>query len=428
MSVTTGACVDANTAEHKTVQNPSTKAHRARRHSQIVRVCCLIHEAAANDGPVAYADAVVFALSIHADYKCHQSGICCTSDWDVPVEVPLYRSLTDAIEAGHVSPAALAEEGYPTFIVEPDLPDSAAAMVGRTSSGNCVFFHSRSGLCVIHRDLGEPRLPSTCRHFPRIAVRDRRGTFISLTHYCPTAAGMLFREDVPVAIVANPAAFPLADYEGLTVDPEAWPPLLHPDMLMDLEGYTAWERHMVARCALELSPESVIGTLARDARVLRTYEPASGSLVAAVQNLPGGLVDLPGELSLEASLVLHAEVLKAVPEDVRPEPDDAGLEEAFIRLVVPEWDRWHAPLRKFLAAKAFANWTAYQGRGVLSIIRGLEAALAFVRIEAARECRNADRPLDAALLKQAFRGTEFVLNHLAVGEDLAEGWSKVENA
>jgi hypothetical protein len=185
---------------------------------------------------------------------------------------------------------------------------------------------------------------------------------------------------------------------------------------------------MVARCALELSPESVIGTLARDARVLRTYEPASGSLVAAVQNLPGGLVDLPGELSLEASLVLHAEVLKAVPEDVRPEPDDAGLEEAFIRLVVPEWDRWHAPLRKFLAAKAFANWTAYQGRGVLSIIRGLEAALAFVRIEAARECRNADRPLDAALLKQAFRGTEFVLNHLAVGEDLAEGWSKVENA
>jgi Fe-S-cluster containining protein len=370
---------------------------------------------------------VVFALSIHADYRCHKSGICCTSDWDVPVEVPLYRTLTDAIGAGQLSPAAVPEEGYPTFLLEPDLPADAGAMVGRTPAGNCVFFHSRSGLCVIHRDLGEPRMPSTCRHFPRLAVQDERGTFISLTHYCPTAAGMLFRDDVPIEIVEGPAAFPPAPYEGLTVHPEAWPPLLHPRMLMDLESYTAWERHMVARCALALSPESVVGTLARDARILRRYRPGNGSLIAAVAQLPPEAVDTPGELSLEASLRLHAEVMRAVPEDVRPDADDAGLEEAFVRLVVPEWEAWQAPLRRFLAAKAFANWTAYQGRGVLSIVRGLEAALAFVRIEASRECRNAGRPLDAALLKQAFRGTDFVLNHLAVGEDLATAWSQVEN-
>jgi Fe-S-cluster containining protein len=373
-------------------------------------------------------DLVVFALSIHADYKCRQSGICCTADWDVPVEVPLFRTLTDAITAGHLSPAAVAEEGHPTFLVEPGLPDGAGAMVGRTSSGSCVFFHSRSGLCVIHRDLGAPQMPSTCRHFPRLAVRDQRGTFISLTHYCPTAASMLFRDDVSLEIVENPAAFPPAEYEGLMVDPEAWPPLLHPRMLMDLESYTAWERHMVARCALEMSPESVIGTLYRDARILRTYRPGEHSLITAVEQLPLGSVDTPGELSLEPSLALHAEVMRAVPEDVRPDSDDAGLEEAFIRLVVPEWAAWHAPLRMFLAGKAFANWTAYQGRGVLSIVRGLEAALAFVRMEASRECRNAGRPLDAELLKQAFRGTDFVLNHLAIGEDLAAGWSKVEDS
>lgn len=370
----------------------------------------------------------VYALSIHADYKCQQSGICCTSDWDVPVEVPLYRTLTDAVATGQLSRAAAEEEGYPTFILEPDLPDDAAALVGRASSGNCVFFHSRSGLCVIHRDLGEPQLPSTCRHFPRLAVKDWRGTFISLTHYCPTAAGMLFREDVPLEIVEGPAAFPPAPYEGLTVDPEAWPPLLKPEMLMDLDGYSAWERHMVARCALPLSPESVIGTLARDARLLRTFQPGNGSLVAAVAGLPAETIVTPGDLSLGASLLLHAEVMKAVPDDVRPEPDTDGLQEAFERLVVPEWEAWHGPLRKFLAAKAFANWTAYQGRGVLSIVRGLEAALAFVRIESARECRNAGQALDAALLKQAFRGADFVLNHLAVGEDLANAWSIVEDA
>lgn len=370
---------------------------------------------------------MVYALSIHADYKCQRSGICCTSDWDVPVELPLYRSLTDAIASGQLSPAAAIEDGYPTFIVESDLPAGAGAMAGRTAAGNCVFFHARSGLCVIHRDLGEPRLPSTCRHFPRVAVQDQRGTFVSLTHYCPTAAGMLFREDVALEIVEEPPAFPPAPYEGLTVDPEAWPPLLHPKMLMDLDAYSAWERHMVARCALSVSPESVIGTLARDALVLRAYQPGQESLISAIDALPLEPLTAASEQSIDASLLLHAEVMRAVPDDVRPEPDDAGLHEAFLRLVAPEWSVWSAPLRRFLAAKAFANWTAYQGRGVLSIVRGLEAALAFVRVEAARECRNAGRPLDAELLKQAFRGTDFVLNHLATGEELAAGWARVED-
>ena len=239
---------------------------------------------------------------------------------------------------------------------------------------------------------------------------------------------MLFREDVPIAIVENPPAFPPADYEGLRVDPDAWPPLLRPQMLMDLDGYSAWERHMVARCdASMLSPESVVATLARDARTLRAYQPGNGSLAAAVAGLPGNTVDGPAHHTLEASLLLHSEVMSAVPDDVRPEPDEAGIREAFVRGVMPEWAAWHAPLRRYLAAKAFANWTAYQGRGVLSIVRGLEGALALARVEAARECRNAGRVLDADLLKQAFRAADFVLNHIAIGEDLAMAWSRVED-
>ena len=371
----------------------------------------------------------VYALSIHADYRCQRSGVCCTSDWDVPVELPLYRNLSEALATGSLAPAAEPAEGFHSALsVEVDLPDGAAAMVARTAAGDCVFYHHGSGLCVIHRDAGEARLPSACRHFPRVAVRDRRGTFISLTHYCPTAAAMLFREDVPIAIVENPPAFPPADYEGLRVDPDAWPPLLRPQMLMDLDGYSAWERHMVARCdASMLSPESVVATLARDARTLRAYQPGNGSLAAAVAGLPGNTVDGPAHHTLEASLLLHSEVMSAVPDDVRPEPDEAGIREAFVRGVMPEWAAWHAPLRRYLAAKAFANWTAYQGRGVLSIVRGLEGALALARVEAARECRNAGRVLDADLLKQAFRAADFVLNHIAIGEDLATAWSRVED-
>jgi hypothetical protein len=371
--------------------------------------------------------APVFSLSIHADYRCEHSGVCCTSDWDVPVELPVYRTLGEAITAGQLMVPGTPADGS-AVLMRDDLPDDAAAMVARTQHGDCVFYHRGSGLCVVHRDLGEPTLPSTCRHFPRVAVRDRRGTFISLTHYCPTAASMLFRDDVPLEIVAGPAAFPPAAYDGLVVDPEAWPPLLHPQMLMDLDSYTAWERHMVRRCADPLaSPESVLATLARDARLLRSFTPGGRSLVDDIAALPSDIVNASPPRSLEESLELYAGVLAAIPDDLRPAADEHGLAGAFERQMVPSWAEWRVPLNRYLAAKAFASWTAYQGRGLLTIVRGLEAALALVRIEAARQCRDTGRVLDAELLREGIRGADFFLNHLAVGEDLAEGWSKAED-
>jgi hypothetical protein len=45
----------------------------------------------------------VYSLSIHADYRCRHSGACCTADWDVPVELPLYKTLDDALAAGRVA-------------------------------------------------------------------------------------------------------------------------------------------------------------------------------------------------------------------------------------------------------------------------------------------------------------------------------------
>lgn len=370
---------------------------------------------------------MIYSLSIHADYQCRHSGVCCSSDWDVPVELPLYRSLADALRGQRLAPAAAAADDEPPLVSGPDLPDDSGAMVSRTAAGDCVFYHRHSGLCVIQRDLGEPFLPATCRYFPRLAVTDRRGTFISLSHYCPTAAGLLFRDEVPIAIVESPAAFPPADYEGLTVAADEWPPLLHPSMLMDGEGYSAWKRHMVARCADEwLSPDAVLATLGRDARELRRSATGNGSLAEAIALLRGQPVGAGAPATRDASLALHAEALAAVPEDLRPEPDDGHLDEAYARLVLPEWPAWHAPLKRYLAAKAFASWTAYQGREVLTIVRGLEAALALVRVEAARLCRDAARPLDGSMLKEAIRQADFILNHLAVGEDLAAAWAAAE--
>jgi hypothetical protein len=316
--------------------------------------------------------------------------------------------------------------GLSPFVTEPDLPDDAAAILQRTDRGACVFFEPATRLCVVHRDLGEASLPATCRYFPRVALRDARGTSITLSHFCPTAASMLFRDDVPLAIVDRPVAFPPADYEGLAIVDDDLPPLLHPAMLMDLEGYAAWERHMVARCAADASPESVLATLVRDARALRTWRPGPVALAAAVEALPATFLDSSPHETLSVSLAYHAEVIAAVPDDLKPAPDERGLGEIYLLAVAPRWHAFRRPLNRYLAAKAFACWTAYQGRGLMSIVRGLEAALALVRVEAARQCRDAGRPLDEELLRGAFRGADFALNHLAVGEDLAAAWSRAE--
>ena len=369
----------------------------------------------------------VFALSIHADYRCRHSGACCSTHWDVPVELPVYRTLQEAVAEGRLRPHDAAKHLDP-FVVEPDLPDSAAAIFERTDAGECVFLDRGTKLCIVHRDMGEAALPATCRHFPRLALRDERGTFITLSHYCPTAASMLFRDDCVLAIVSGPRAFPPADYEGLVVTGADLPPLLSPTMLMDLAGYSAWEFHMVERCAdVATSPESVLATLVRDAQLLRQWKPGGITLVDAVRDLPARLERRRAVDTLDGSFALYEQVMRAVPDDMRPQPDESGLDRAFADLVTPVWSTFDVPLNRYLAGKAFASWTAYQGRGVMSIVRGLEAALAVVRIESARQCRDATQALDAELLRGAFRSADFILNHLAVGEDLAEAWSAAES-
>jgi hypothetical protein len=368
----------------------------------------------------------VFALGFHADYRCRHSGACCTADWDVPVELPVYRSLSDALVGGRLRVAPTAGAIYP-FIVEPNLPDGAAAILDRDDRGHCVFYESTGRRCIVHRDLGEAYLPTTCRHFPRVSVQDRRGTFVSLSHFCPTAASMLF-SDTAVEIVAGPPAFPDTNYDGLIVTGDDLPPLLHPRVLMDLDGYTAWERHMVARFAeVQERPESVVSMLMRDADLLRRWRPGGVTLSEAVWELPQDGVEGTSQAELNPSLQMRDEVVAAVPQDLKPASDEEGLAQAWTRYVRQEWDEFRAPINRFLAAKAFASWTAYQGRGVKTIVRGLEAALALVRVESARQCRNASRPLDRDLLREAFRQSDLALNHLAVGEDLATAWSAVED-
>ena len=137
----------------------------------------------------------------------------------------------------------------------------------------------------------------------------------------------------------SPAAFPPADYEGLIVGAEDLPPLLTPTMLMDLDGYAAWERHMVRRCTADAPPEAVLATLESDARTLRGWKPGRTTLVDAVADLAAPLVEAAAPASLERSLAMYLDVMSAVPDDLRPEPDESGLEEVYRDHVRPRPQR-----------------------------------------------------------------------------------------
>jgi hypothetical protein len=375
----------------------------------------------------------VLCLSIHADYRCRRAGACCTSAWPIPVEAALVGVLRRAITDGTLRvPNEAAGAGDP-FTVDAMLPPGVGAVLRPGRSGACSFYDRESGLCAIQRVLGHEALPSSCQHFPRVCVIDRDATFVSLSHYCPTAARLLFREDVPLAVV--PAPHDLAGrirLEGLDAR-EALPPLILPGLLADREGYRAWEDLVVSTMASEVSPEEALDRVGDAAERVRSWKPGDGALrdaVASIVASPDACTPptLARATRTAARAAARFEVARrAVPPGLdapRPPEDVDDLDAAW---VAPRWGAFARPVRRYLAARAFGNWCAYQGPGLRTIVELLETALAVVRVEAARHCGRAGRVLDEALLLAAIRAADLLLVHLASPDVLAAQLGAVEN-
>ena len=292
-------------------------------------------------------------LSIHADYACAHSGACCHAGWTIPVEESLVEPLRTV--GIHVGLARVA----------PTRPEGA-----------CVFFEADRGrLCRIHRLGGPSLLPSVCRHFPRVVVNDPRGTSVTLSHFCPTAAGLLFRQ-VPLAVVD--AHGPLAldgNLDGLDAT-DVLPPLLAPNVLADWDGYSAWEEAAVALFnAVHLEPEQAVGALLKATKLAGGWRPGKESLAAAVR----------------------AAFVQATP----PVRSGSG-----------RWDGFERAVKAFLAAHAFASWAAYKADGLRAVAGAVEGALELLTREI-----NGSRPVTRDKLIAAMRATDLRLRHRAASRD-----------
>ncbi|MGE3275024.1 MAG: hypothetical protein AB7O67_07915 [Vicinamibacterales bacterium] len=337
------------------------------------------------------AGPATYWLSAHVGYQCRHSGACCSSGWPIPVETLRVAAIDRAVAEGRLS----APPGGWLQVV-PQAPEDVAGIF-RSERGICVF--RQDHCCAVHAGLGTGALPAACLHFPRICLVDDRGVFVTLSHYCPTAADLLLDAVSPLTVVEGPPAVPTGDVpEGLDARGEL-PPLFDERRLLSLEEYASWEREAV--------------------RGLTSGEDPGDALRVLAAGAGGALLDLDVDGWIAC-------VRRAVPPPLEWPDAPPGTEAAWRGFA----DRAPAAAvaGRYLAARVFASWVAYQGRGLLAIVRGLEAAFAVFRAEVARELARHPDAAPRQVLREALRQADLLLVHYADREGVARlGTSELED-
>jgi hypothetical protein len=205
----------------------------------------------------------------------------------------------------------------------------------------------------------------------------------------------------PVAIIDNAPAFPpTGEYAGLTADPDL-PPLLHPALAMDWESWWLFEALSVSLLSEMTQPLTRLGLAVEHARSWTVDEGP-----------------LPSHLLTSFARARSA----AVPDSTLPASTIDQRIEAAVAAVPDEWQpvAWAALQRfadievndgvtgRYLAAHAFANWSAYQGEGLRTWFRSIETAACLLA-----KMRD---PGDADL----------ILRHLADSTALTDRWKAAE--
>ena len=301
--------------------------------------------------------------------------MCCSAGWPIPVERARVALIDEAIRR-NVIPLRVEP-----WLAAADTPDDFGGVLALGDNGHCVFFEAGGPGCAVH-DIK----PAACVHFPFVCLIDQRGVRVTLSHYCPTAASLLFEHDGDIAIVEGPSPVPAGhDLEGLDAR-DALPPLHDkrssgsriPDpgsRLMSFDEFSAWERDAVLNARID---------------VLQDHDR-----------------------------LLFAQASAAVPPPWSWRPPRDDYEDAWGALVEPSWHRFEEPLRRYAAAKVFGSWAAYHGNGLEAVRRVAAVAGAVLRVESARRCAENQQPLDRYLLQQAIGQADLLLVHYADPQRLA---------
>ena len=217
-----------------------------------------------------------FWLNVHLPYACRHSGACCKAGWPIPIEPER------AIVLGRGG----------------TLPQDA--------TGACIFHNGR---CTVYE-----HRPMSCVHFPYVCLTDARGVHVTLSHFCPTAASLLFDHRGPIEIVEGPPPIPgLEIPEGLDAR-ESLPPLRENSrpktqdprpVLMSYEEFSEWEK-------TELTTLAALAGDSEFAPVIERYLAAK--VIASWHAYVGNGVDAVRESIRHAHALLQSEMATACRE------------------------------------------------------------------------------------------------------------------
>ena len=349
---------------------------------------------------------IVQCLSFHSGYRCQNTGVCCSSGWEIAVEEKVESRLRGALGK---TPARL-PNGPNGFQPMADPPTGCKSALRRVdSTGSCWFRDDPGRACAIHRDLGLEALPSACRHFPRVCVLEPGLVSVSLSHYCPTAAGLLFDDSPDFRLVTGPRAFP-ADwpFEGLDAR-TAYPPLLRPGVLLGFDGLRAFEDRAVAVLSREaLWP--ALATIEAAVESARSWTQHAGPLLELVNES----FAITPESSQEQRRVADPRriLLAALAEGTKPTVDLPDFRPGPAAVS----SRVDLALRRYLASRLIAAWIAFQGEDLRSVPRYLRLCLDTVFLF---ESAGGSGESEAARWKKAVRHADLWILHYCDPELLA---------
>lgn len=249
-------------------------------------------------------------------------------------------------------------------------------------------------------------LPSACRHFPRVFLRDARGDLLTLSHFCPTAASLLL---VPgdVTIVDVPPALALEEpIEGLDAR-DALPPLVRPGLLADIDGYDGWERAAIETFMAAPTIADALTTIEAATERVRQWTPSTGPLARTVGEafrrpaLRGGARPLGEPFSIVRELT-GPHPLMEVP---------ATFVTDWERIANAAGDVLRQPLARYMAASTFGNWIAYRGEGLRSIVAWLRACHDVLRVQLVRRLGQVETRIEPADLVEPIRNADYIMIH-----------------
>ncbi|MEP6917732.1 MAG: hypothetical protein ABJC89_18935, partial [Acidobacteriota bacterium] len=207
----------------------------------------------------------------------------------------------------------------------------------------------------------------------------------------------------------------------------ALPPLVRPGMLSGLDGYAAWERACVATFARgELDSRQALDLIAAATERVRSWCPHDGPLAGSVEAaFQTARREDGADMGVQARGIETVRALAGnrLPHDL---PAIDGFDATWSDLVAP----WFAPfdhgMKNYLAARVFANWVAYQGRGLRTIVEWLRTCAAVVRYHLVRRVQETQRPVAADDFIEAVRMADLLLLHVIDTQDFARRLAPAE--